>query len=75
MHRRALKGSEKFLGPTHPITLIFVRNFGSVLSQLGRYEEAEAMRQRVWRNKELLDKIMKKVLASDRTSWNSHQRQ
>ncbi|PVH90575.1 hypothetical protein DM02DRAFT_547539, partial [Periconia macrospinosa] len=37
---------EKKLGPEHPGTLLSVKNFGSVLSNQGKYEEAEAMHHR-----------------------------
>ena len=43
MHRRALKGREKVLGPEHPVTLVSANNLGSVLWSQGKHEEAEAM--------------------------------
>jgi Tfp pilus assembly protein PilF len=46
MHRQALQGCEKALGPEHPDTLISISNLGSVLAQQGKYEEAEAMHRR-----------------------------
>ncbi|OCK87015.1 uncharacterized protein K441DRAFT_711743 [Cenococcum geophilum 1.58] len=46
MHRRALEGSKKVLGPEHPYTLTSVSKLGSVLSSQGKYEEAEAMHRR-----------------------------
>ncbi len=37
MHRRALDGSEKALGPEHPDTLTSVNNLGLVLDSQGKY--------------------------------------
>jgi hypothetical protein len=36
MHRRALEGREKVLGPEHPDTLTSVSNLGSVLVEPGQ---------------------------------------
>jgi Tfp pilus assembly protein PilF len=44
MHRQALRGYEKVLGPEHPDTLTSVNNVGLVLERQGKYKEAEAMR-------------------------------
>jgi tetratricopeptide (TPR) repeat protein len=46
MHRQDLAGSEKALGPEHPDTLTSISNLGSVLTDQGKYEEAEAMHRR-----------------------------
>ncbi|KAH7394832.1 hypothetical protein BKA66DRAFT_455924 [Pyrenochaeta sp. MPI-SDFR-AT-0127] len=46
MHRRALEGREKVLGPEHPDTLTSVDNLGWMLARQGKYEEAEAMHRR-----------------------------
>lgn len=42
----------KVLGPEHPHTLAIVNNLGSVLSRLGKYEEAEAMQRRALEGRE-----------------------
>jgi hypothetical protein len=46
MHRRALEAREKMLGREHPSTLNSVTHLGHVLSNQGKYEEAEAMHRR-----------------------------
>jgi hypothetical protein len=43
LHRRALEGYEKVLGPEHPHTLTSINNLGNVLKSQGKYEEAEAL--------------------------------
>ena len=52
MHRRALGGSEKVLGPEHPDTLSSVSHLGLVLSSQGEYEEAEAIYRQVLETRE-----------------------
>ncbi|KAK3333869.1 hypothetical protein B0T19DRAFT_139514 [Cercophora scortea] len=52
MHRRALDGKEKVLGPEHPSTLASVSNLASVLQDQGKYEEAEQMNRRALNGKE-----------------------
>jgi hypothetical protein len=37
MHRQALRGYEKVLGPEHPETLTSVNNVGLVLERQGKY--------------------------------------
>src|SRR5437764_1434350 len=46
MHRRALEGYEKVLGPEHPDTLTSVSKLGSVLESQGKYEKAEVIHRR-----------------------------
>jgi hypothetical protein len=43
MHRRALEGREKVLGPEHPDTRSSVRNLGLALGDQDMYEEAEVL--------------------------------
>ena len=47
LYRGTVQEIEKMLGPEHPETLTSVNNPGTVLSSQGKYEEAEAMHQRV----------------------------
>jgi Tfp pilus assembly protein PilF len=54
MHRRALEGREKVLGPEHPETITSVNNLGSMLERQSKYEEAEAMHRRELEEYELL---------------------
>jgi len=43
MHRRALEGKEKVLGPEYPDTLSSCSYLGLVLWKQGKYKEADAM--------------------------------
>jgi tetratricopeptide (TPR) repeat protein len=52
MHRWALQGYEKVLGPEHPHTLISVSQLASVLADQGKYEEAEPMQRRALQGRE-----------------------
>ena len=45
MHRQALRGYEKVLGPEHPDTLTSVNNVGLVLERQGKYKEAWGIMQ------------------------------
>ena len=65
MNRRALDGYEKVLGKEHPSTLTSVSNLASVLTNQGKYEEAEAMNQRAPDGKE---KVLGKKHPSTLTS-------
>jgi tetratricopeptide (TPR) repeat protein len=46
MYQRALAGTEKMLGPDHPLTLIIVSNLGNLYQGQGKLQEAEKMYQR-----------------------------
>ncbi|CUS09266.1 unnamed protein product, partial [Tuber aestivum] len=46
MHRRALEGCEKILGPDHPNTLTIVSNMASILQDQGKHNESETMNRR-----------------------------
>ncbi|KAI9893041.1 MAG: hypothetical protein M1814_000925 [Vezdaea aestivalis] len=61
MYQRALKGSEKALGPDHTSTLDTVNNLGALYSDQGKLTEAEAMYQRALKGRE-------KALGPDHTS-------
>lgn len=52
MFQQVLKKLKKVLGPEHPKTLISVHNLGSVLKNMGKYEEAELMHQRTLKERE-----------------------
>jgi hypothetical protein len=52
LHRRALEGREKALGPEHLDTLFSVSQLGPVFLSQGKYKEAEAMYQRQLEGKE-----------------------
>ena len=52
MYRQALRDREKVQGPEHPDTITSVNNLGLVLSDQGKYEEAEAMYRRALRDRE-----------------------
>ena len=43
MHKRALAGCEKALGPDHPDTLGVVQNLGALYQGRGKVDEAEKM--------------------------------
>ena len=47
MHERALKLSERVLGPEHPSTLNSMDNLASVLRSQGKYGPAEEMHRRM----------------------------
>jgi len=46
MHKRALAGHEKALGPDHTLTLVTVNNLGNLYSAQGRLKDAEMMYDR-----------------------------
>ncbi|KAF2185806.1 hypothetical protein K469DRAFT_707474 [Zopfia rhizophila CBS 207.26] len=52
MHRQALEGYKKVLGPEHSDTLTSINNLGSALERQNKYEEAEAMHQRALEGRE-----------------------
>ncbi|CUS06611.1 unnamed protein product [Tuber aestivum] len=52
MHRRALEGREKILGPDHPDTLTSVNNLAGVLQSQGKYDESEEMHRRALEGRE-----------------------
>ena len=52
MHRQALRLSETALGKVHPDTLASMNNLASVLSDQGKYKQAEEMHRQVLRLKE-----------------------
>jgi len=52
MYDRALRGSEKALGPDHPSTLKTIHNVGAVYHEQGQLVKAETMYERALRGKE-----------------------
>ncbi|CUS09496.1 unnamed protein product, partial [Tuber aestivum] len=52
MHRHALEGREKILGPDHPDTLTSVNNLALVLREQGKYGESEKMHRHALEGRE-----------------------